>query len=123
MNATWEQLHELRAAGKRPTYRVVVTTDPSFAHRVADPAVMCIVHKPGAAMPVELLEGLDVLLWLDNCDQCTAVLRLCRAKEIQPRDLRLWCSCFRHFDTGCSPCKDATETLSWIASLPAEVTA
>ena len=95
---TWDDLRALRENGQRPL-QLVVTTDWRRAAPLADAGAMVIVHRKGEPMPVELLEGLDVELRLDDCAQACAVARLVRSRDVAPACVRAWCSCDASVDT------------------------
>ena len=69
---TWSDLAELRAQGLRPRLRVIVTTHEPFARRLTWVGAAAIVHAQGEPMPVELLDGLDVILLLGNCERAAS---------------------------------------------------
>lgn len=117
MSCTWGQLADLRANGKRPALTVFVTTDERYARRLMfDLGVMAILQKPGEPMPVELLEGLDVILWLDDCEQAAAVSRLVRRRGVTPASLRAWCRCDRELTVSVGPCDALREIDDLIAA-------
>lgn len=122
MSVTWEHLRQLRANGQRPVHRLIVTNDPRFAYGFENLGAMCIVQRAGESMPVELLEGLDVLLWLKSCDQAAAVLRLCKARNVHLASLRTLCRCYGTLEHACSPCQDTHAINQWLDSLPSQVT-
>lgn len=122
MICTWGQLAQLRAAGQRPAMTLIVSTSRRFAWNVGQLGAMTILQQRGEPMPVELLDGLDVIFHLDNCDQNAAVLRLMRSKGViagRAGQVRCWCKCFEFLDSGAAPCSATRQSLAWIESLPA----
>jgi hypothetical protein len=113
LSATWDQLRALREDGLQPAMKLIVTTNSRHAYRMDDIGVMAIHHRKGEPMPVELLQGLDVLLLLDDCEQATAVLRLCRAKGVTLASFRAWCKCAQETTALVMPCADAREMWNW----------
>lgn len=94
----WEDLRALREGGRRP-HRLVVTTNWRYAAEHAADGAMVIVHAKGEPMPVELLDGLDVELRLENCEQACGVARLVKSREVIPSCVRTWCRCDDVTDT------------------------
>lgn len=108
MIATWDDLAALRAAGKRPGLPVVVTLRRADAWRVFTEPFCVIVHEPGKPFPVELLDGLEVLLRMP-CPQAAAIARLIRAKGVAVRRCESWCDCAAELTQFPSPsCRDWT---------------
>lgn len=116
MNATWEQLRVLREAGRKPALMVVITTQRWFVRGWDQQGVMCILHRPGEKFPVELLEGLEVLVWLDNCDQTYALIRHMSLKGVQAKNFHHVCKCYSCCDSWCRPCSETHEVMAWITS-------
>jgi hypothetical protein len=103
--------------------KVIVTTNNRFAWNMDQLGVMAIVHKPGEPMPVELLDGLEVLFFLRDCGQSAAVLRLCRAKGLELAWYRCWCDCENLLTTIALPCKQQDELREWIGDGASKVAA
>lgn len=123
MNATWEQLAELRAAGMRPAATLVVTTSRRFTWNLDSIGVMAILHAAGEPMPVELLEGLRVLFVLDDCNQSTAVLPACRSKGVRLESFTCWCKCAKELTSLVMPCADMRKFEAFWEQLPSKVAA
>jgi hypothetical protein len=97
--ATWSDLITMRAQGIKPSLQVVITTDNAPpAHLLRENGFLVIRHKPGEAFHVEQLDGLDVLLFLGNCDRVQAVMAMARQRRVQPKSLTAWCPCFARLD-------------------------
>jgi hypothetical protein len=88
----WQDLRELRERGQRPV-KLVVTTSWLRSAEQAAAGAMVVVHRSGEPFPVELLDGLDVELRLDDCAQATAVGRMLKGRAIQPSRVHTWCRC------------------------------
>jgi hypothetical protein len=114
VSATWEHLHALRQNGQRPAMKVIVTTNWRLAYGMDELGVMAIVHKRGEPMPVELLDGLSVIFWLNDCAQNEAVLRLIGAKGVRLADYECWCPCFNELTKFVVTCKTKRELADWI---------
>jgi hypothetical protein len=114
MSATWDELRALRANGLQPAMRLVVTTNKRFAWNLDSIGVMAIVHTPGEPMPVELLEGLEVLFMFSDCGQSAAVLRLCNQRGVTLAWYRCWCECESLLTTLALPCSKQDELRNWI---------
>lgn len=111
----WDDLAQLRSRGQRPLLPVVVTTWPGVwrphARDLSDAGVLVITHEPGTPMPVALLEGLSVILALENCGQTDAVCRLLRQRGIKAT-VHGWCACYREFTVTPAPCEDTREQIA-----------
>jgi hypothetical protein len=92
MAMTWDDLRRLREQGHRPSLPVAVTTHGWTWRGLGEIGCMVIEHKPGEPFPVDLTEGLSVLLFL-NCAQAQAVARLFRSRNRWPASVRSWCAC------------------------------
>ncbi len=90
---TWADLRELRLGGHKPTLRMFVTTNPNFARRMTWVGCAAIYHEAGEPMPVELLDGLDVILDVGQCQRAEAVKRLMTTRGATPSRLQVWCAC------------------------------
>jgi hypothetical protein len=119
MAMTWKDLAELRAKGQRPLLPVIVTTWPSpwrpHARELFDRGVMVVTHEAGKPIPARLLEGLDVILALENCGQTTAVCALMRSRGVKAT-VHGWCACYREFTSCPAPCKQTHEQVSIVES-------
>lgn len=119
----WTDLAELRGKGQRPLLPVVVTTWPKpwrpHGRELFDAGVMTITHEAGKPIPVALLEGLRVILALENCGQTSAVMRLLRQRGVQVESLHGWCACYREFTSAVAPCKETHEQLAALEELHA----
>jgi len=72
---------------------------------------MVVLHKPGEALPVELLDGLNVELYLDDCSQTFRLSKAWKAKGVQPSLCSAWCKCEQRMSICVSPnCKHGGET-------------
>lgn len=109
MICTWRQLAELRGRAQRPALTVFVTTKPWWAKRLVGVGAMTIVHKPGEPMPVGLLDGLHVILALEDCGQAQAVWRLMKRKEVFPAKCEAWCWCEEALTVSVGDCKTLRE--------------
>lgn len=92
MAMTWDDLRAMREQGQRPALPVAVTTKGWHWRSLADIGCMVIEHRAGERFPVELTEGLPVLLFLD-CRQAQAVAKLFRSKGQWPASVQSWCEC------------------------------
>lgn len=111
---TWADLRALRLRGQRPALRLIVTTDERFARRMAWVGCATIVHEAGTPMPVELLDGLDVILDLGNCDRAGKVKRLCDGKGVNLARCEAWCRCAQILTVAPKPCDEAED--AWLAA-------
>jgi hypothetical protein len=109
---TWAELRELRNAGLAPTLPVVITTRHDIwrlMRHLIEHGWLVVMHKPGDPFPVELLAGLDVVLFLDSCDQAQAVIRQLKERGVQVASLGAWCPCFQRMDYQPVCCEVARE--------------
>jgi hypothetical protein len=90
---TWTELRELRQAGQKPAFPLVITTHYPRCIPQAAAGCMVIVQESGKPLPVELLEGLDVVIDFEDCAQATAVANLVRKHQVTPASFRVWCEC------------------------------
>jgi len=93
MVSTWEDLGRLRLAGRKPTLPVIVTTNRYLPWNLMGVGAMTILHEAGKPFPVGLLDGLDVILMLDNCEQAGKVARVMRTKGFAWKSCESWCKC------------------------------
>lgn len=108
--AKWADLQAMREQGLRPSLPVMITTDGKPpAQLLREDGMLVIEHKPGELFPVELLDGLRVLLFLGSCDRAQAVVRAMLNKHVKPTDLRAWCPCFQCLDIAPVHCAVAWE--------------
>ena len=94
MILTWDELRAIREADQRPGLPVIVTLDRRDAFAVFTPAFAVIVHEPGKAIPLEVLDGLAVILRMP-CPKAARVARALRAKGVKPTHCESWCACLR----------------------------
>jgi hypothetical protein len=111
---SWDTLQQLRKKGLKPSLPVVVTTDGKRPAWLLE-SIGCLVvkHESGQAFPVKLLDGLQVWLFLGNCDRAQAVVRAMKAKGVVPSQLRAWCPCAGAMDSMPVNCDVARE---WAAA-------
>jgi hypothetical protein len=97
--ATWQDLRLMREQGVKPSLPVMVSTDGANpAGLLMENGFLVIRHKPGEMFPVELLDGLSVLLFLGSCDRASAVVRMMVERDVQPLEIRSWCECYSRID-------------------------
>lgn len=101
---TWSQLERIRAAGQRPFLPIIVTTNRRLPWNLDGVGAMTILHQRGEAMPIELLEGLNVILMLNDCEQAANVNRLRRAKSVMWKSCAAWCECEKTLTTCVGRC-------------------
>lgn len=116
----WDDLAELRAKGQKPLLPVVITTwpQPWKPHRgeLFDAGVFVLTHEPGQAFHVKLLDGLRVILALDNCGQTASVARLLRKHGVTVESFHGWCACYREFTSSPAPCFDTQMQLEALSA-------
>lgn len=114
---SWEDLRELRERGQRPALPVCVTTDFWRCRDRAEAGALVIVHKAGERFEAQLLDGLEVELFLDGCAQTSAVARLIREREVAPASVVAWCKCWGELGSFWNrDCSTGAETLkAWDA--------
>lgn len=116
MNATWADLRALRENGQRPAEMIVITTQRWFVRGWDQQGVMCILHRAGESLPVELLQGLEVMVWLDSCDQTYALIKHMNLRGVQTKNFHHVCKCYSTCESWCRPCQDTHEVMAWITS-------
>lgn len=97
--STWEDLRTLRAQGVVPRLKLVIC-DPSqyiLRKNFIDMGAMVIDVKGDEAVPVELLDGLDVWLFFNRCGESEAIAKALRECERKPERIRAWCQCSHDF--------------------------
>lgn len=108
--ATWNELIAMRERGLKPSLHVVITTDGKPpANLLRDSGYLVIRHNPGEVFHGEQLDGLDVLLFLGNCDRSAAVVRTLRNLGVKPKSLTAWCECAKRLDHQPVRCEVAQE--------------
>jgi hypothetical protein len=93
MAMSWDTLRELRMHGQKPALPVIVTNKPHLPRKLEGVGCLTILHAAGEAMPIGLIEGLDVIFFFDRCDLADHVYRLAQAKRVKLGRTRTWCSC------------------------------
>lgn len=116
---SWQELAELRRNGRRPALRVIVTDKKRMCWNLHGVGCMTILHIPGEPMPVELLEGLDVILWFDTCERAAAVSRSMRAKSVTPQRCEAWCECALELTTCVGKCTEMREVQNQLEAIHA----
>ncbi len=111
---TWDDLAELRGRGQRPTLRTFVTTDPAFARRMTWVGCAAVLHEAGTPMPVELLDGLDVILDVGSCERAGKVARLMAERDVRCSRLQAWCRCERTLRVDTPSCREPEA--AWLAA-------
>jgi hypothetical protein len=107
---TWDDLRMLRAQGLKPSLPVMVATSPGRLGRLLDGEGFAVLQvKSGEPFHAELLDDLDVLLFLGSCDRASAVAKAMQAKAVKPKRLRTWCPCFERLDSQPVRCEIAKE--------------
>lgn len=87
--------------------KLIVTTSSRMAFGMDRIGVMVIVHRSGEPMPVELLEDLDVIFWLGDCDKNAAVLKLLNSRGVTVRAFKCWCDCEQILTSLVAPCGES----------------
>lgn len=114
---TWQELSALRERGQRPR-TLCITTDFWRCREQADKGSMVVVHKPGKALPLELLEGLNVELHLDDCSQAFRLAKAMKARVIEWGNCASWCRCEQRMSICIAPdCQEAQKDLAFWESL------
>lgn len=113
---SWAELAELRQQGYRPSLRMFVTTDPTFARRMTWVGCVAVLHRAGEPMPVELLHGLDVILDVGRCARAESVMRLIRERNVVPERLQVWCGCDGELSIIPRACAEAPD--AWLGPPP-----
>lgn len=104
--STWADLAAMRARGERPKLPVFVTTGTRLSRNLYGVGALTIDVKSGDKMPVRLLDGLDVILVLDNCMQSVGVKHLMDERDCRAKRLRAWCRCGNELTICPVPCQD-----------------
>lgn len=89
----WDTLRMLRLHGQKPSLPVIVTTKRELPRRLDGVGCMVILHEAGKPMPVQLLDGLDVIFLFDRCELAGHVRKLAEAKKITFGQWQTWCAC------------------------------
>lgn len=100
----WQDLREIRRKGLKPSLPVLVTTRKD-CWTYAELGFAVVHHEAGKPFPAELLDGLRVLLFLGDCDKAQAVVRMLRARQVKPAELRTWCPCYARLDRSPVSCE------------------
>jgi hypothetical protein len=91
--SSWRQLQEMRSRGERPALPVIVTTSSRLEGNLRGVGALVIEHRPGERMPVQVLDGLRVILALDRCDRALAVKHLMDGRGVRCERVQAWCRC------------------------------
>lgn len=108
----------LRMGGHKPALPVIVTTKPYLPRRLEGVGCMTILHKAGTPMPIQLLEGLEVIFWFDTCGLMVHVLDLAKAKEVTFARAQVWCSCGNLLSLLPMSCESHAAMIDWLERAP-----
>jgi len=111
----WNQLRELRSTGNKPALPIIITSKKYLPRRLPD-TCMTIIHEAGTPMPVELLEGLDVIVWFDRCEIASAVWKLLKAKSVKCSCFRAWCTCGSMLTIAPMDCESHRRAIEWLGA-------
>jgi hypothetical protein len=104
--ATWSDLRAMRERGLKQSLPVMVTTSGEApAGLLMDSGFLVVRHAAGEPFHADLLDGLDVLLFVGSCDRASAVVKSLRAKQAKPLRLRSWCECYSRLDSAPVHCE------------------
>jgi hypothetical protein len=90
VNSGWDKLAELRRRGRFP--KLVIVTDVP-RHPLAGGPDLIIEQPSDVAMPLHLLEDLDVIFWFQTCAAAARVFHAAREKGIRFDRARCFCRC------------------------------
>jgi hypothetical protein len=111
----WELLRELRRNGQKPNLPVIITTLRKIDRALDGIGALVVLHESGTPMPVNLLEGLDVIFWFDTCGMATKVFALCAERGITLGEfVRAWCSCGKHLTVAPISCESYADCQRWL---------
>lgn len=110
----WDALRMLRMGGQKPTLPVIITTKPYLPRRLEGVGCMVILHKAGDVMPIQLLDGLDVIFFFDKCELTIHVERLAKAKEVTFGWAKTWCSCANLLSVAPMSCASHDAAVKWM---------
>ena len=118
-SSTWDALKELRESGQKPTLPVIVTTKRHLPYRLQGVGCMVILHEAGKAMPVALLESLDVIFFFDRCDLVVSVWKLCSSKGVKMASTKVWCACDGSLSVAPLLCESYADAMQWLEGINA----
>lgn len=110
----WDSLRQLRMGGQKPALPVIVTTKPHLPQRLDGVGCMVILHKAGEAMPIKLLDGLDVIFMLDTCELMCHVEQFRKSKGVTFASSRAWCSCASLLTIAPMSCESHRAAIEWL---------
>jgi hypothetical protein len=110
----WDSLRMLRMGGLKPSSTVIVTTKPQMPRRLEGMGCMTILHKAGTPMPVQLLDGLEVIFWFDTCGITQHVMDLARANGVTFARSQTWCSCGNLLSLFPMSCESMAAAVEWL---------
>jgi hypothetical protein len=110
----WDSLRMLRMNGQKPALPVIVTTKPHLPRRLEGVGCMTILHTAGQPMPVQLLDGLEVIFWFDNCGLMFHVSNLAKSKGVTFARTQVWCSCMGGLSLFALSCDSHAAMLKWL---------
>jgi hypothetical protein len=92
---TWQQLRDLRQAGKSPALMLIIVSPKQYRLRQTFESIgsMVIEHSPGEPIQFELLADLDVMLLLDSCKAASEFAEAQRSAQHPTARMRAWCQC------------------------------
>jgi hypothetical protein len=91
--STWADLAAMRQRGEKPQLSVFVTNHERFARNMWGVGSLVILHQQGEVIPVELLEGLDVVLMFPRCAVASRIRHLMDERGVKCASVRTWCTC------------------------------
>lgn len=117
----WDALRMLRMGGRKPSLPVIVTTKAELPQRLEGVGAMVIRYEAGTSMPVQLLDGLDVIFMFDRCELAGHVQKLAKSKGVTFASARTWCKCGGLLSILPLSCEGMAQAIAWITREPSRV--
>lgn len=115
--ATWDSLKRFRANGKAPSLPVILTNGSQrLPQRLEGIGFMMLPVSSGEPFPIELLRDLDVICFLDNCEQAGKIFAFAKRKGISFSRFQSWCGCFGELTSVAMSCQSAAAANAWLES-------
>jgi hypothetical protein len=111
----WDALRQLRLGGRKPSLPVIVTTKRHLPQRLQGVGCLVIFHQPGEVMPVQLLEGLEVIFMFDRCELASRVWQLAQSRGVK-FSAKTWCNCAQTLNTSPYLCESYGSMIEWAES-------
>ena len=109
----WDALRLMRSQGHKPSLPVIVTSKTHLPRRLDGVGCLAILHQAGESPPVQLLDGLDVIVWFDTCELGARFMRFALNRGVKFARYQAWCTCGKNLTVLALDCKSYADGDAW----------